>query len=695
MSYLVIAEKPSVAQSIARVLGAKNRHDGYVEGGGYIISWCVGHLVALAQAEAYDERFAKWRCDDLPILPAPFQFTVNERTKKQFNVLKNLMNSSEVDTVICATDAGREGELIFRLVYNECGCDKPIKRLWISSLEESAIREGFRNLRDGAEFDALYRAALCRAKADWLVGINMSRLLSTMYGQALNVGRVMSPTLAMTVAREQAIRRFVPEPFYTVALSCGMEAKTARMNDKEQARQIAAACQGQTAMVTHIERREKTKNPPRLYDLTTLQRDANRLFGFTAQQTLDYAQDLYEKKLITYPRTDSQFLTSEMETMLPELVAKVGAALPFLQGVSLPVNAAQVVCDAKVTDHHALIPTKTMPVADLSSLPDGEKTVLTLIAVRLICAVSEPYRYAETEVTLDCGGHIFTAKGTSVIQMGWQIAEAVFHGSMGSRIDSSARENKEAALPDLTEGKTFFPVYASVHEGQTTPPKRYTEDTLLAAMEVAGVEDMPADAERKGIGTPATRAGIVEKLIKAGFMERKGGGKAKQLVPTQKGENLVAVLPETIRSPLMTAEWEQKLGQIERGELREEAFMDGITAMLCDQVKHTQPVEHSEKLFPSGRKAIGTCPSCGALITESPKGYFCENRACHFRLWKNNRFFTTRGKELDSKTVAALLKDGEAKIKGFVSQRTGKPYDALVVLEPDEEGNPRFRAIFE
>lgn len=694
MNQLIVAEKPSVAQAIARVLGANEKKNGYIEGNGNVVTWCIGHLVELAPPEMYGQNLAKWTREDLPIRPHPYKFVPVQRTREQFENLKRLMNSFETEIVVCATDAGREGELIFRLVYNECGCVKPVKRLWISSMEESAIREGFCNLRDGAEFDALYRAALCRAKADWLIGINMTRLLSTMYGQRLNVGRVMSPTLAMVAEREKAIRSFVPEPFYTVELSCGMEAKTARMNDKAMAQQIAASCQGQTATVTHIERREKVKNPPKLYDLTTLQRDANRLFGFSAQQTLDYAQSLYEKKLLTYPRTDSRFLTSDMEAKLPELVVKVGAALPFMQGFSLPVNASQVVCDAKVSDHHALIPTPTMPGSDLSALPDGEKTVLMLVAVRLICAVGEPYRYQETEVTLDCAGHTFVAKGTSVVQMGWRIAETVFRGSMGSRIDNDAQEDKEIALPDMFEGKTLSPVAASVREGQTSPPKRFTEDTLLAAMESASMEDMPEDAERKGIGTPATRAGIIEKLVKVGFMERKGSGKAKQLVPTQKGENLVAVLPETIRSPRMTAEWEQKLGQIERGELRDDAFMEDISSMIGDQVEHAQPVEHSEKLFPSGRKAIGTCPHCGALVTESPKGFFCENRTCHFRLWKDNRFFTSRGKELDAKTVAALLKDGQAKVKGFVSQRTGKPYEAVVVLELDEAGNPRFRVIF-
>lgn len=696
MSCLVIAEKPSVAQSIARVLEASDKKPGYMEGSGFIISWCIGHLVVLETPEAYDPKLAKWNRDDLPILPAPFKFAVSERTKAQFDILANLMNRADVETVVCATDAGREGELIFRLVYEQAGCKKPVKRLWISSMEDSAIREGFRNLKDGSEYDALYRAALCRLKADWLVGINMTRLLSTMYGLPLSVGRVQSPTLSFITQREQAIREFQPEPFYTVALDAeGLRAQTERMTDADAARRIAEDCEGHTAYVVHVVRREKQDAPPKLYDLTSLQRDANRLLGITAQQTLDYAQHLYEMKLVTYPRTDSRYLTSDMAEGLPALVRRVAASLPFAQRMALPVNTKQIIDDAKVSDHHALIPTATMPGLNLDELPEGERQLLTLIAVRLLCAVGEPYRFEEIEAEIDCAGHRFTAKGKRVTDMGWRAFDSlVAKGRDGDGEKGEGKDDGDAgnAPFDLSEGQTLFPARFAVHEGKTTPPARYSEGTLLSAMEAAGSEDMPEDAERRGIGTPATRATIIEKLVKFGFVEREGG-KVKQLVPTDKGKNLAAVLPKEMISAKLTAEWEQRLKEIERGNLSDADFLSGIADMVARLVKETKPVEHSETLFPSGRKAVGTCPLCGALVTEAPKGFFCENRACRFRLWKDNRFFMGKGKPLDAHTVATLLKDGQAQVTGFVS-KTGKPYSATVVMEYDEESKPRFRLMF-
>ena len=691
MSCLIIAEKPSVAQAIARVLDARNKRPGYIEGSGFIVSWCIGHLVELAQPEAYDERYAKWRRDDLPILPASFKHVVSERTKKQFDALKKLMDRKDVDTIVCATDAGREGELIFRLVYEMCGCTKPIKRLWISSLEESAIREGFRNLRDSREFDSLYHAALCRSQADWIVGLNMTRLMTTMYGQTLHVGRVMTPTLAMVVEREQAIREFTPEPFYTVSLSGNIEAQTERITDKDEAMRIMSSCQGQSAQIVSIKRQKKSQNPPLPYDLTSLQRDANRLFGYSAQQTLDYAQSLYEKKLLTYPRTDSRYLVSDMEESLPALAQRVAASLPFAQRLALPVNPAQIICDGKVTDHHALIPTQSMPGMDFADLPEGERVILQLVAVRLLCSVGNPYLYEETEIEIECAGHTFTTKGKTVLQQGWRAAENAFRMSMGNRIENDEEERPPADFSYPYEGQTLYAVNCQMHEGKTTPPKRYTEDTLLAAMESAGAHDMTPEVERKGIGTPATRAGIIEKLCKTGLMERSGNGKRKQLVPTQKGITLISVLPEAICSAAMTADWERQLLEIERGRLSDAEFLAAISAMVSDQVRSAHPAENAETLFPSNRRKVGTCPVCGGAVTESPKGFFCDGPACHFRLFKDNRFFTNRGKTLDAETMTALLEDGHARVQGFVSQKTGKPYDGIVHLEPDEEGNARIR----
>lgn len=532
--YLVTAEKPSVAQSIGEVLGATEKKSGYLAGTGCLVTWCIGHLVELAQPHVYDERYAKWKWADLPILPEEWRYNVSLHTGKQFDIIRKLMNEPQVDTIVCATDAGREGELIFRLVYRQCGCIKPIKRLWISSLEESAIRTGFDNLHDGCEYESLYQAALCRQQADWLVGINASRIFSLLYNVTLNVGRVMSPTLALIVSREADIAAFHPEAFYTVQMSCGFIASTERMSEQAEAQRIQELCNLNTAVVRNIERKQKKENPPRLYDLTSLQRDANRLFGFTAQQTLDYVQSLYEKKLATYPRTDSRYLTSDMAAMLPELVNGVASKFPFTYGLHLSVKPDQVIDNSKVTDHHAIIPTRSMLEHDLLSVPAGERDVLQLISVRLLCAVGETHVYDETTVTLECESVAFKAKGKTVTQMGWKIPEATFLGSIGDRIQKESSE-REYPIPELEVGQTLSPVMTKLKEGKTSPPKHFTEDTLLAAMESAGTEDMPEDAERKGLGTPATRAEIVEKLISTGYIVRKGEKRAKYLLPTAKG----------------------------------------------------------------------------------------------------------------------------------------------------------------
>lgn len=680
---LVIAEKPSVAHSLAAVIGATARKDGYLEGNGWHVSWCVGHLAGLADADGYDPKYAKWRYDDLPILPADWQMTVGKDKKKQFDVLKKLMNAPDVTEVVNACDAGREGELIFRSVYELAGCQKPMKRLWISSMEDAAIREGFANLRSGAEYDGLRDAALCRAKADWLVGINATRLFSVLYHRTLNIGRVMSPTLALIVQREAEIDSFKPVPFYTVALELpGFTASGERMKDKAAAEQLKNACQGAAATVKQVERKDKSEKPPALYDLTTLQRDANRLLGYTAQQTLDYLQNLYEKKLCTYPRTDSRYLTSDMAEGLPVLVNLVANAMTFRKGIAISCDAGAVINDKKVTDHHAVIPTRNIQNADLSGLPVGERTVLELVALRLLCAVAQPYTYAETSVTVECAGAAFTAKGRTVKHPGWRALDAAYRANLKNAPEPD-KEAESKELPELTEGQSLPLTDAAVKEGKTSPPKHFTEDTLLSAMETAGKEDMPEDAERKGLGTPATRAGILEKLVSAGFLERKKSKKTVQLMPSHDAVSLITVLPEQLQSPLLTAEWEYRLGEIERGELSPEDFMAGISAMLRDLVRTYQVIKGTEYLFSPPREVVGRCPRCGGEVAEMQKGFFCQNETCRFAIWKNNKWWAAKKKQPTKAVVAALLKDGRARLTGCYSEKTGKTYDATVVLEDD------------
>ncbi len=664
MQKLVIAEKPSVAKSIAAVIGANQRHDGYFTGGGYTVSWCLGHLAEISDASAYNEDYAKWRREDLPIIPPSFRFTVAQDKQKQFDVLRELLCSPETSEVINACDAGREGELIFRTVYELSGCAKPMKRLWISSMEDAEIRKGFQNLRPGGDYDGLNQSALCRAQADWLVGINATRYFSLLYGRTLNIGRVMSPTLAMLVQREAEIAAFVPELFYTVQLDCGFIAATERMRNKPDAESVLAAC-GNTALVRAIERKEKTENAPALYDLTTLQREANRTLGYSAQQTLDYLQALYEKKLCTYPRTDSRYLTDDMEPSVLEYVAAAAA----ICGMDAPTKIfADQVCDStKVSDHHAIIPTVSAGNADLSALPMGERKILKLTARGLLRAVSDAYRYAETTITLDCSGHSFTAKGRTVLALGWK------------NYDPKKKE-KDNSIPELTEGRTIPVSNAAVKEGNTTPPKHHTEDTILSSMETAGAKEAPEDAERKGIGTPATRAAVLEKLISSGFVERWRTKKTTTLIPSTLGKALITVLPEVLQSPLLTAEWEHRLREIERGELTPEVFMEGIAAMLRELIQTYEPVPDAGVLFPSKLEVIGKCPRCGRNVVEKKQGFFCDDWNCGFALWKNSKFFSAKKKQLTKAVAEALLKDRKAKLTGCWSEKTGKTYDATVLL---------------
>ena len=684
---LIVTEKPSVAMSYAKVLGVHGRQDGYLEGSGYLVSWCVGHLVELAPPSAYGEQYVKWSIADLPILPEKWQYLVSASTKKQFSVLKRLMHRADVETVVNSCDAGREGELIFRLVYEQIGCKKPVSRLWLSSMEDNAVREGFANLKPSKEYDALYQAALCRERADWMVGINCSRLFSCLYGRPLAVGRVMTPTLAMTVEREAAIAAFVPKKFYTVALelTSGFVASSRRISEKADAEKLLAECRKEmVSTIQKITRKEKAENPPPLYDLTTLQRDANRLLGFTAQQTLNYAQSLYEKKLITYPRTNSRFLTEDMAASLPGLMSAAAGAFDVHEAV--PVHAEQAINNSKVGDHHALLPTASVAQADFSALPAGELSILRLITVRLLCAVGEPHRYAETTLTTICAGKEFSAKGKVVLDEGWK-------GIERKMLDDLLDKKKEpAALPDVQEQSECGIAGAELKEGQTSPPKHFTEDTLLHSMETASADSMPEDAERQGIGTPATRAAIIEKLVAKGFLERKGDKKTKVLLPTDKGKALITVMPEEVQSADMTADWETKLLRVERGEMEPETFMTEINDMISSLVNTTEAVKGASALMKN--KVIGVCPNCGNSVVEREKGWFCESNPCRFVLWKDNAFFKRLGKRMDAHVADKLLRDGRVRLKDCRSAK-GKTYNATVLLTTEADGRSKFSLEFE
>ena len=672
---LIICEKPSVAKSIASALGVTSRADGYFEGGGWLISWCIGHLVGLADAAAYDDRYKKWRYEDLPILPNPFRYVVSEEKAAQFHVLQSLMERPDVTELVNACDAGREGELIFRLVYEAAGCSKPFSRLWISSMEDAAIREGFADLRPGADYDPLYQSALCRQKADWLIGINASRLFSVLYHRTLNVGRVQTPTLAMLADRDSKIVLFRKEKYHHVRLALeGAEAVSDRIVSPENAQAIRDTCDGQRAVCVSLVRDKKTENPPKLYDLTTLQREANRVFGYTAKQTLDYAQSLYEKKLLTYPRTDSRYLTGDMAETASVVLHLAARVPPFDACPEFFPDVAALVNDKKVSDHHALIPTLELEKMDVPALPVGERNILLLVGCKLLCAAAEPFLYEAVTATFDCSGHTFTAKGKQVLSQGWQAIQEVFRSSLKEKPED---EDAAGILPALTEGQAFEPVTASVIEHFTLPPKPYTEDTLLSTMENAGKEDMPDEAERKGLGTPATRAAIIERLVSGGFVERKG----KNLIPTKAGVNLVTVLPEVLTSPKLTADWEQRLNEVAKGQVSPDDFMDGIEAMAAELVRNYSHIsENGQKLFQPEKETVGLCPRCGKPVYEGKKNFACSDRTCQFVMWKDDRFFEQRGKIFTAKIASALLKDGKAKVKGLSSLRTGKPYDGTIVL---------------
>ena len=677
---LIIAEKPSVAATIAAALGAKEKKDGYIAGSGYLVSWCVGHLVQLAEAAAYGEQYRKWGYDSLPILPQEWQYAVASDKGKQFKILKDLMHRADVSEVVNACDAGREGELIFRFVYDVAGCKKPMRRLWISSMEESAIKAGFASLKDGKEYDPLYSSALCRAKADWIIGINMTRLFSCLYGKTLNVGRVQTPTLKMLVDRDAAITTFKKEKYYHVRLSlCGVEAASAKIHAADEAGNLKAACEAAQAVCTSVTREEKTVAPPKLFDLTSLQREANRIYGYTAKQTLDLAQTLYEKKLLTYPRTDSSYLTDDMGGTAAQIAALLAGKLPFMQGADFTPEISRLLDSKKVSDHHAIIPTMELAKADLAALPESERNILTLAGARLLMACAAPHIFEAVTAVFSCAGQEFTAKGKTVLAEGWKGFERRFMATLKKKADTEDDEENALSLdvPPFAEGQTFDNPQVAVTEHFTTPPKPHNEASLLSAMERAGNEETDPDAERRGLGTPATRAAIIEKLVKGGFVERKG----KQLIPTKSGIELVCVLPEVLTSPQLTADWENNLTQIAKGNADPDSFMTGIETMTRELVNTYPFLSDKEKeRFKEEKPVIGKCPRCGADIYEGRKNYYCSNRDCAFIMWKNDRFFEERKVTFSPKIAAALLKDGKAKVKKLYSPKTGKTYDGTILL---------------
>ena len=677
---LIIAEKPSVAATIAAALGAKEKKDGYIAGSGYLVSWCVGHLVQLAEAAAYGEQYKKWSYDSLPILPQEWQYAVASDKEKQFKILKDLMRRADISEVVNACDAGREGELIFRFVYDVAGCKKPMRRLWISSMEESAIKAGFASLKDGKEYDPLYSSALCRAKADWIIGINMTRLFSCLYGKTLNVGRVQTPTLKMLVDRDAAITTFKKEKYYHVRLSLsGVEAASAKIHAAEEAGNLKAACEAAQAVCTSVTREKKTVAPPKLFDLTSLQREANRIYGYTAKQTLDLAQALYEKKLLTYPRTDSSYLTDDMGGTAAQIAALLAGKLPFMQGADFTPEISCLLDSKKVSDHHAIIPTMELTKTDLAALPESERNILTLAGARLLMACAAPHIIEAVTAVFSCAGQEFTAKGKTVLAEGCKGLERRFMATLKKKADTEDDEENALSLdvPPFAEGQTFDNPQAAVTEHFTTPPKPHNEASLLSAMERAGNEETDPDAERRGLGTPATRAAIIEKLVKGGFVERKG----KQLIPTNSGIELICVLPEVLTSPQLTADWENNLTQIAKGNADPDSFMTGIETMTRELVSTYPFLSDKEKeRFKEEKPVIGKCPRCGANIYEGRKNYYCANRDCAFTMWKNGRFFEERKVTFSPKIAAALLKDGKAKVKKLYSPKTGKTYDGTILL---------------
>ena len=689
--FLVIAEKPSVAQSYAKNLSAYKREDGYLEGESCIVSWCLGHLAEYAQPEEYDLKYEKWQFDDLPILPEAWKLKVSKDKKKQFEVIKTLMNRSDVEYLVNGCDAGREGELIFQRVYVLAGCRKPVKRLWISSMEDAAIQKGFQTMKSEEEYKNLCMAAVCRAQADWLIGMNGTRAYTTRYFKRLVVGRVQTPTLAMLAERQERIEHFQKEAFYKVALTDGkLTVVSENIANKEAAELLAALCNGSTAVVTQMKKERKKSFPPKLYDLTSLQREANRYFGYTAKRTLDMLQELYEEKLVTYPRTDSQFVTEDMKDSVEELVGKMPVLLPFVDYGQLGHGIKRVINNAKVSDHHAILPTKEVVEKGIADLPADKKNLMMLICQQLVQATGEEYLYEQTDITVKCQEHDFKARGKIPVQMGFKEVEKAFK-QLCVKAEPVEEKEKETSIPaGYEEGMRLFPVKAEKTTHYTSPPKPFNEDTLLAAMETAGNKEFDSETEKKGLGTPATRASIIEKLVSSGYAQRKG----KQILPSTEGKELVKVMPEYLKSAVMTAEWENQLLMMEKGQITDTQFMGEITSLVRKILEVCREIpEEERRRFQTAREVIGKCPVCGCDVFEGKQNFYCSNRQCDFALWKENRFLGSMEKNLDKKMARELLDKACTHVKGLYSKKKDMKFDADLLLTL-EDGKPRFHLEF-
>lgn len=689
--FLVIAEKPSVAQSYAKNLSAYKREDGYLEGESCIVSWCLGHLAEYAQPEEYDPKYEKWQFDDLPILPEAWKLKVSKDKKKQFDVLKSLMNRSDVEYLVNGCDAGREGELIFQRVYVLAGCRKPVKRLWISSMEDAAIQKGFQTMKSEEEYKNLCMAAVCRAQADWLIGMNGTRAYTTRYFKRLVVGRVQTPTLAMLAERQERIEHFQKEAFYKVALTDGkLTVVSENIANEEAAELLAALCNGSTAVVTQMKKERKKSFPPKLYDLTSLQREANRYFGYTAKRTLDMLQELYEEKLVTYPRTDSQFVTEDMKDSVEELVEKMPVLLSFADYGQLGHGIKRVINNAKVSDHHAILPTKEVVEKGIADLPADKKNLMMLICQQLVQATGEEYLYEQTDITVKCQEHDFKARGKIPVQMGFKEVEKAFK-HLYVKAEPVEGKEKETSIPaGYEEGMRLFPVKADKTTHYTSPPKPFNEDTLLAAMETAGNKEFDSETEKKGLGTPATRASIIEKLVSSGYAQRKG----KQILPSTEGKELVKVMPEYLKSAVMTAEWENQLLMMEKGQITDTQFMGEITSLVRKILEVCREIpEEERRRFQTEREVIGKCPVCGCDVFEGKQNFYCSNRQCDFALWKENRFLGSMEKNLDKKMARELLDTACTHVKGLYSKKKDMKFDADLLLTL-EDGKPRFHLEF-
>ena len=689
--FLVIAEKPSVAQSYAKNLSAYKREDGYLEGESCIVSWCLGHLAEYAQPEEYDPKYEKWQFDDLPILPEAWKLKVSKDKKKQFEVIKTLMNRSDVEYLVNGCDAGREGELIFQRVYVLAGCRKPVKRLWISSMEDAAIQKGFQTMKSEEEYKNLCMAAVCRAQADWLIGMNGTRAYTTRYFKRLVVGRVQTPTLAMLAERQERIEHFQKEAFYKVALTDGkLTVVSENIANEEAAELLAALCNGSTAVVTQMKKERKKSFPPKLYDLTSLQREANRYFGYTAKRTLDMLQELYEEKLVTYPRTDSQFVTEDMKDSVEELVEKMPVLLSFVDYGQLGHGIKRVINNAKVSDHHAILPTKEVVEKGIADLPADKKNLMMLICQQLVQATGEEYLYEQTDITVKCQEHDFKARGKIPVQMGFKEVEKAFK-QLCVKAEPVEEKEKETSIPaGYEEGMRLFPVKAEKTTHYTSPPKPFNEDTLLAAMETAGNKEFDSETEKKGLGTPATRASIIEKLVSSGYAQRKG----KQILPNTEGKELVKVMPEYLKSAVMTAEWENQLLMMEKGQITDTQFMGEITSLVRKILEVCREIpEEERRRFQTAREVIGKCPVCGCDVFEGKQNFYCSNRQCDFALWKENRFLGSMEKNLDKKMARELLDKACTHVKGLYSKKKDMKFDADLLLTL-EDGKPRFHLEF-